>query len=66
MISLKKIFQVNIAIFSLIFILHFVRIAQAWILQIDNYLIPRGLSLIILAVMGYTIYANYKHYQKLK
>lgn len=61
MCKLKTVLWINVVLFSLIGILHLLRLLRGWPAQIGGWDLPLWLSVIALILSGVLVYFNGKH-----
>ncbi len=61
MCKLKTVLGINVALFSLIGLLHLLRLVLRWPAQIGGWNVPMWLSVIAVLASGVLVYFNWKH-----
>ncbi len=66
MCKLKTVLGINVGLFSLIGLLHLLRLILQWPAQIGGWNVPLWLSVVALLLSGVLVYFNSRHLQKAK
>ncbi len=64
MCKLKTVLGINLAVFSVIGLLHLLRLVLQWPAQIGGWTVPIWLSVVAVLASGLLVYFNGKHWQK--
>ncbi len=58
--DLKSVLITNIIIFSLIFIIHLIRIITKFHVQFGDFIVPIWINYLVVIISAFIIYTNYK------
>jgi len=60
----RYLFLINALIFTIVALLHFLRVVTGWSLQVADVVIPMSLSWVVLILLGVVAYYNWVNFAK--
>ena len=62
--GLRQYFLFVCVLFGFISLVHLLVLLSGWTLQIENFIVPKWISVIALFVTGYLSYESFRHWRK--